>query len=118
MDDLGHQVRAEAVAVAAGPIDHEALLLFLLRQAGSGSAPRTGRPQEEWKTWAARSSVNTSSAESTNLVTPSGWEQAPRPATPAADLLATSSASIPPDPSISAASARAIDGSPSLHGPH
>src|SRR5271166_3940189 len=58
------------------------------------------------------------SAESTNLVMPSGWEQAPRPATAAADRLATSSASMPPDPSISEASARAMEGRPSLHGPH
>src|ERR1700745_2523023 len=34
VDDLGHQVRAEAVAVAACPVHHEALLLFLLGPGG------------------------------------------------------------------------------------
>ena len=85
---------------------------------GSGSMPRTGRPQDEWKTCAARSSVKTSSAESTNLVVPSGCPQAPRPLIVAAARRATSSASMPPEPSTIAASARAIVGSPSLHGPH
>ena len=65
-----------------------------------------------------RSSLNTSSADSTNRDAPSGWEQAPRPRTTEAARRAMSRVSMPPEPSASALIERARPGRPSLHGPH
>ena len=80
--------------------------------------PRVLRPHEPRNRCVVRSSLNTSSADSTNRDTPSGWEQAPRPRTTAAVRRAVSRVSIPPEPSASALIERARPGRPSLHGPH
>src|SRR6266545_2172181 len=81
-DQFRQQGGAQAVAVAAGPVD---LQVAHRIPSGSGSTPSTGRPQPPPDRCAFTSSPNVVRAEPTNWASPSGQVRRPSASTTPAD---------------------------------